>query len=122
MHPSMMRRAVRPLSHLLPKRLPQQQQQQQASRALSVQAVVDDVAVEVTHTSSASAAPQQQQQQPQQPPRSGAGGFQGETRVLGGAKAVLRNVRACVEVEMDWIGLPCMTWWLIDGSAWSGMI
>lgn len=103
MHPSMMRRAVRPLSHLLPKRLPQQQQQQ-ASRALSVQAVVDDVAVEVTHTSSASAAPPQQ---PQQPPRSGAGGFQGETRVLGGAKAVLRNVRSRV-LRWNCIGLDCL--------------
>lgn len=93
----MMRRAVRPLS-LLPRR------PQQASRALSVQPVVDDV-VEVTHTSTA--APQQQQQQQ---PRSG--GFQGETRVLGGAKAVLRNVRTgvpCVCV-LGWggVGLGCV--------------
>lgn len=117
MHPSMMRRAVRPLSHLLPKRRPQQQQ---ASRALSMQAVVDDV-VEVTHTTSSSAGPQRQQQ-PQQPPRPGTGSFQGETRVLGGAKAVLRNVRACVRAcaeAMDGIRLPCV--WVIDGSTLSDM-
>ncbi len=63
---------------------------QQASRALSVQPVVEDP-VEVTHTSGAGAGRAQPQPAPQ-PQRAGSAGFQGETRVLGGAKAVLRNV------------------------------
>jgi hypothetical protein len=83
----MMRRALRP-SSLLSLR----GGRQQASRALSVQPVVEDV-VEVTHTPGAGAQ-QQQQQQPQ--PSAAASGFQGETRVLGGAKAVLRNVSPLV--------------------------